>query len=913
MLKKALIVITIILVTGVAAGWYIFTRESKYFGTSALKAVPVDVPLFVRIHNFGEFAGQTKTNVIWKEFSVFNEVSNLHKAFALTDSLINSNPDAIPLFQEKELIVVPEKKSRLFLLELGSFGEKRAIAGFFKKHFSKWQEKPVKHKSGEATVLEYLWSDEDGRKSFFITFYKGLCIAGNDFQLIGKAINQMELPSLLDDSSFKKINKTAAQYINVNLFINHSYFPKIISPLLSDSTAEFSDKTRYGLWSELDLSQKEDQLLLNGFSYSDGSFSSYLDIFMYQKPRQFTLEPYLPARCSYFITLNLDDISIFFEDYKKFLNKQGMLDSYLANLNKADSAMGTGLTKFVVDNMDAEAGVFFTENDSIGSKENRYFLMKVKSGGDAGNQLAASVKAFSSKNGIKDFVKNFRIDPETSFDIYRLPVNDFSKRVFGEVFSGVETSWFTVYDNCVIMAASYESICNYLRSVLLQETLSNSQNYRSFSSGLSQRSSLYLWVSPSRSFPFLHHIFNSELSEAVVSGGPLLKNIEAAGWQFGSENRMIYNTAKLKYNPVVTEKSPTVWKSYIGSRVVTQPQFVINPLNKTERDLVLQDTENNFYLINKEGRILWKIKLSGAILGDVKQIDYFKDGKLQFLFNTKEAIHLIDRSGNYIQNYPLALRANATNGLSVFDYDNKRDYRICLACEDHKIYIYDKKGSTVTGWSTEKTEHDVLFPVHHYRIASKDYIVFFDRENNYILDRKGKERVKSDAGFTNSKNDFAIEIKGKNNAGLVKTDSEGNVWFLGLDGTSSKVSVGKFTPRHFFVYDDITGDNLPDYIYFDNNILSVFDNSGKELFSKAFEQTIELPPYVVSVGTLNKIGIVSSSTNQVMLFNSDGSQYRDIPIEGNSPFNVGSFGKSANGLNLIVGSADGFLNNYQVK
>ena len=111
----------------------------------------------------------------------------------------------------------------------------------------------------------------------------------------------------------------------------------------------------------------------------------------------------------------------------------------------------------------------------------------------------------------------------------------------------------------------------------------------------------------------------------------------------------------------------------------------------------------------------------------------------------------------------------------------------------------------------------------------------------------------------------------------------------------------------------MTGDNLADYIYFDNNILSVFDNSGKELFTKTFEQTIELPPYVVSVGTLKKIGIVLSSSNQVMLFNGDGSQYGNVPMEGNSPFNIGSFGKNAKGLNLIVGSADGFLNNYQIK
>jgi hypothetical protein len=61
--------------------------------------------------------------------------------------------------------------------------------------------------------------------------------------------------------------------------------------------------------------------------------------------------------------------------------------------------------------------------------------------------------------------------------------------------------------------------------------------------------------------------------------------------------------------------------------------------------------------------------LEGPIMGSVQQLDFYKNGKLQYLFNTAEKIHLIDRNGNYVERYPIALRSPATSPLALFDYE----------------------------------------------------------------------------------------------------------------------------------------------------------------------------------------------------------------------------------------------------
>ena len=126
------------------------------------------------------------------------------------------------------------------------------------------------------------------------------------------------------------------------------------------------------------------------------------------------------------------------------------------------------------------------------------------------------------------------------------------------------------------------------------------------------------------------------------------------------------------------DEAQTVWESRLDYPVVSKPMLVTNHYTG-EKEIFVQDEKNNIYLLNKSGRILWKQKTGGRILGDVYQLDYYKNGKLQLIFNTREQIHLLDRNGNYVERYPVKLRSPATNGMALFDYEKSRDYRIALA------------------------------------------------------------------------------------------------------------------------------------------------------------------------------------------------------------------------------------------
>jgi uncharacterized protein YjiK len=117
-----------------------------------------------------------------------------------------------------------------------------------------------------------------------------------------------------------------------------------------------------------------------------------------------------------------------------------------------------------------------------------------------------------------------------------------------------------------------------------------------------------------------------------------------------------------------------------------------------DREIVFQDEQHNLVQVSSSGRIRWSIPVSGPVLSDIHQIDFFKNGRFQYLFNTAGKIFLIDRNGNNVQGFPITLASPATNGVSVFDYDKNRNYRYFVACEDRKIHAFDHAGKPINGW-----------------------------------------------------------------------------------------------------------------------------------------------------------------------------------------------------------------------
>ena len=193
------------------------------------------------------------------------------------------------------------------------------------------------------------------------------------------------------------------------------------------------------------------------------------------------------------------------------------------------------------------------------------------------------------------------------------------------------------------------------------------------------------------------------------------------------------------------------FETSFSNEIIYGPIIVKNYItNKNE--VLAQDSKNIIHLINDNGQIEWSKKIDGKIIGEITQIDSYKNGRLQYVFATNKSLNLIDRKGRDVGKFPLKFNDNITQPLSVFDYDKNKNYRL-LITQNNELFMFDSKGNRVKGFDYS-AESRIITQPRHYRISNKDIIVFKTSDNLSILNRRGKIRIKPRENYNYSNEDI---------------------------------------------------------------------------------------------------------------------------------------------------------------
>jgi len=518
---------------------------------------------------------------------------------------------------------------------------------------------------------------------------------------------------------------------------------------------------------------------------------------------------------------------------------------------------------------------------------------------------------FLEHTGGKSEIAYFRPDDQTKIPVYLTGTAGLLSALLPGFAPGFNDSYCTFYDNFMITGNSYATIARLLYDNLLNKTLANDVLYRDFEKMVASRAGYLFYCVPSHCIDYFSGYFNQEVADGIKSNKNSLNKIQSIGFQLASINGMIYNSLSVSYKDLVREESTTEWETLLDTTAGIKPFFFTNH-NTGAKEIFIQDTKNNAYLINAAGRVLWKVQLKEKINGTVYMIDYYRNGKYQLLFSGRNYLHLIDRNGNYVERYPVRLRSPATNSLALIDYENNSTYRLVIAGEDKLVYSYDKSGNVVKGWEPFRTAGYVTAEAGFYKVSGKDFVVIADESSIYFLDRSGKERLKLNDAVTKAKGS-ALRLNPGSEATLVCTSPDGTVQNVSFNGDVKKFSFRKFSFDHSFDFFDIDGDGFGEYVFIDNGILYLYDRNGKEMFTKDFGSgKLGGPINFTFSSTDRKIGVFDAIGNLIYLVNSKGEIMDGFPLRGASMFSIGKL-SSGDDWHLIVGGTDRFLYNYKLE
>ncbi len=925
-MKRILVLSAISTVIIVAAGLaYFFWIEGQSKITSlAIKAVPIDAGIIIQSDSFEELNQKlSNENQLWTTAQNFSLVSEAQRILNWADSIKATSASFSQLVYQNPvfLSVHPIGKGEPCILLSANIprgvsqSDILGLANQLAEGRYKFSEKKYNH----VTIYSLSGTESEKIPEFSFAIHQNVIVASTSILLVESAIGQLGSgTSLLDDKNFVNIQKTAGSRVDANIYVKHSEITGIFKQLINENYRQgFISLSDVSLWSELDLILKPDAISLNGFSQLSDSSNTFYRIFKNQKPVQSKVTTILPAQTAAFASLGISDMESYIQQYTSYLDGNVRLRRYEQQLSELNKKLGVELQDFYSSFFRDELALVYIPFEGESYSECIYVATGTKGKSQAKQTFMGLIENFARLNNQRaaDFKHEYRIDREKTAEIFRLPVTGIHESLFGSLFCDVNDKYFTFIDSYIVFGSSVESLSRLILANVHNKQLSADNSFQQFTQLLSPESNFTLYVNPSKSEQLIGEFLNPVMASRLLARENTLQKFQGVAIQLSSGRGMVFNNICTRYSPASSDDPQTVWETRLDTLFTMKPQLVINH-NTQQREIFVQDQKNIIYLINDIGRVLWKKPLSEPIMGEVTQVDLYRNGKLQLAFNTRTHFYILDRNGNNVDGFPVKLRSEATNPISVFDYEENRNYRFFIAGEDRRIYVYDMDGNVVPGWDFEKSEKIVEKPLQHFRVSGRDYIVFADENRPYILDRKGNERVRLSRFFSQAPNStFVLESNSpRTPARLVTTDTLGLVRFIYFDGKVDEKAIKTLSKNHSFDYQDVDADGLKDYIFIDGNKLYVYKNSGKELFSQKFDECL----YPKSIyfhfgGRDRKIGVVSSETDEIFLINGDGKLYKGFPLMGITPFSIGQFASTKSRFNLVVGSNTGFVLNYAVQ
>jgi hypothetical protein len=689
-----------------------------------------------------------------------------------------------------------------------------------------------------------------------------------------------------DGSPFKKDIATAYQLSPVktdagNLYVNIKKFGQ----WLSSFTTESPDLIKYiGQSSLLDVKSTPESLVLNGLSLDSADQRYLLSIFTNQVPVPFQMKNIVSDRSVLFMSYGISDGAKFGEALQKFASRKK--PKFRDSLEQVNTLTGVKLEN-LYSSIGSEIGVCFIESkDETLSK-----VLLIES--TAPDRWINALNTIAEKTSIDTiFVENY-----ADYEIREIPIPNLPEKLLWPLVTGFPNCFYTRSGNIIVMAQNLEDLKNFLDDIDQEGTWGKSLAQNKFLESTLLEANISLYINTPMAWSILSNTLHPKWQRFVKEHQESLDALGMGAVQLSHLNNSYYTNAIWSFDESAAETTkssgtPNTNRGTANKYLTNFNQgiskfFVVRNHSTRKDDVFLQDSAHAVSLVSDDGKVIWRVDVGKPIQGDIAQIDYFNNGKLQLLFATAGQLHLIDRLGNYVSPFPISTKENDPDFLSIVDYDHSKKYRFLISSRSGKLWMHGKGGENLEGWQPKNAGGKLSTAPQHHRIRGKDYIVAI-REDGFahLMNRRG-ESLKNfpldlDARFAG---DYYLE-SGNSTAStnFVVVSRDGFRIKFSLEGKMmSRESLIKTAPEASFKL--ICDENNKNYIITrqDSRRLSILDENLHEIFSSDFigNNPVDVKLYNFGSGK-EYVTLTDKSQDLSFVYDIKGNLLTSIPVESKS-------------------------------
>lgn len=184
--------------------------------------------------------------------------------------------------------------------------------------------------------------------------------------------------------------------------------------------------------------------------------------------------------------------------------------------------------------------------------------------------------------------------------------------------------------------------------------------------------------------------------------------------------------------------------------------------------------QSNYYLSLKEmdGKGIWSVPFSEPLCGMVQTIDYYVNGKLQFLFAAGSKIWLLDRLGRFVSGFPVELGKPVLLGPEVYDFTGAHGYSVMVLHTDNTVELYNIHGQKPADWKGITSEEKIISLPELFKCGGKSYWAVRTAAQTQIFGFNGGEPVYVQTGAKSIRRDSTIEVEDNGSIKAVCNDGK---------------------------------------------------------------------------------------------------------------------------------------------
>jgi hypothetical protein len=654
-----------------------------------------------------------------------------------------------------------------------------------------------------------------------------------------------------------------------NLYIHLTNLSSLFS-LFTNSPASHLINN-FGHSALLDAKVENKRIVLNGFSFHPTEKKDFfLSAFQDQSPVEFGLKNMISNR-----TIMLSDFGI--SNGEKFFPRlnQLMKNPHTDSLRLLELSIANKPTA-LFSSFKGELAVCLLES----RKETitKVLLLKDEKNIDEWTNMFQSLAE-------KFAIDSVFTDVHSEYTIYQLPVKNLPEKLFFPIVSGFDNSYFCRVGGVLAFGENIDELKRYLDDIDQENTWGKSvaQNKYMESTLLESNVSVYI------NTPKIWYLLSSNLQPRwrvfIEENRGLLDQLGMGAIQFSHLNDTYYTNLSWSFREGKPTKENDVTNRYITNfdkgiaRFSTVKSHVDN-----STEVLIQDSAKVFSLVSAEGKILWQLPLNDFIAGEIHQIDFFNNGKLQYLFATPGNLHVVDRLGNYVKPFPVIIPEKSIDHVSIIDYDHTRKYRFLISSSEGKLWMFDKEGKNLEGWQPRTVDEGLISAVRHHRIHGRDYLMAIRKDGLvYLMNRRG-ELVRNFPLDLNAKlsGDYFLDVGRKASETYFMVISTDGVKFrFNLNGRldSQDAMIKNTTDARFTL---VSEENFKSFIVTraEQKQFSVFDEKSNEIITSDFIGTNPVDVKYYSFGNGRDFIVISDLVQQLsFIYDEQGKPLTTIPYD----------------------------------